>query len=298
MGTSDAEGKVDDSDKTKVFDEAGDKGKTFRKRRLSVTKLQPLDNDSGDDDDVGENVETFTKPSLIQTELVDSMENANSSNDKAHTFRKRRLSLTSNSSEAASSVASAPEEQYSPANFKRLRKSSDASASTSCSINAVNSRDTNLQSKTLHAAEILSPSPSDSAVLPKFYQQAAPPQQLQLHNANETKVPKWKERHVRPHEEDDKSLPFPRDVVGTFSCHGVEPIYDDHDSYLPLGCGGDDGSPGNKSDSFQSKLTMAAKINQDRGGVAFPYGNSRTTALFAVYDGTHLKFTCNNSLLA
>jgi hypothetical protein len=32
---------------------------------------------------------------------------------------------------------------------------------------------------------------------------------------------------------------------------------------------------------------MAAKINQDRGGVAFPYGNSTRTALFAVYDGTY-----------
>jgi hypothetical protein len=36
------------------------------------------------------------------------------------------------------------------------------------------------------------------------------------------------------------------------------------------------------------KLTMAAKTNQDRGGVAFPYGNSSRTALFAVYDGTCL----------
>merc|ERR1739848_489142 len=37
--------------------------------------------------------------------------------------------------------------------------------------------------------------------------------------------------------------------------------------------------------SSPKKLTMAAKINQDRGGVAFPYGNSVRTALFAVYDG-------------
>jgi hypothetical protein len=211
MATSDAEGKVDDNDKSKVFDEAKDKGKTFRKRRLSLTNLRQLDSDSGDDDDdeARDNVDRFAKLPSIQTELVDSIENVNGSNDKAHTFRKRRLSLTSNNNEATSSFASATEEHNSQGNSKRLRKTSDASA------------DTNLQSKTLHAAEILSPSPSDSALLPKFYQQAAPPQQLSLPGGSELKTPKWKERHIRPHEEDDNSLPFPRDIVGTFSCHGV-----------------------------------------------------------------------------
>ena len=287
MATSDAEGKVDDSDKSKVFDEAEDKGKTFRKRRLSLTKIRQLDNDSGDDDDdddddddeARDNVDRFAKLPLIQTELSDSIENENEndSNDKAHTFRKRRLSLTSNNSEAATSFASATEEHNSQGNPKRFRKASDASA------------DSNLQSKTLHAAEILSPSPSDSALLPKFYQQAAPPQQLSLSRGSILKTPKWKERHIRPHEEDDKSLPFPRDIVGTFSCHGVEPIYDDSDSDVQLGDGDEDSITGNKSGSIQKKLTMAAKINQDRGGVAFPYGNSRTTALFAVYDGTYAK---------
>jgi hypothetical protein len=279
MATSDAEGKVDDSDKSKVFDEAEDKGKTFRKRRLSLTKIRQLDNDSDsdsdddDDNDASQNVDRLAKLPFIQTEMVDSIANENGSNDKAHTFRKRRLSLTSNNSEAATSFTSATEEHNSQGNPKRLRKASDASA------------EINLQSKTLHAAEILSPSPTDSALLPKFYQQAAPPQQLSLSGGSELKTPKWKERHIRPHEEDDKSLPFPRDIVGTFSCHGVEPIYDDNDS----DDGDEDSITGNKSGSIQKKLTMAAKINQDRGGVAFPYGNSRTTALFAVYDGTYAK---------
>jgi len=49
----------------------------------------------------------------------------------------------------------------------------------------------------------------------------------------------------------------------------VEPVYDDGSLFQPL----------------EDKLTMAAKTNQDRGGVAFPYGNSSRTALFAVYDG-------------
>jgi len=285
MATSGAEEKVDDNDKTEVCVEAEDKGKTFRKRRLSLTNLRQLDNDSDDDDEARDSFDISGKPVLSRAELVDSMENANTSNDKAQTFRKRRLSLTSNKSEATSSLASANGEHDSPTNFKRLRKASDASASSSCSTHAVNSRNLNLQSKTLHATEILSPSPSDSALLPKFYQQAAPPQQLSSPDESELKTPKWKKRHIRPHAEDDKSLPFPRDIVGTFSCHGVEPIYDDNDSYLPLGDEDEDSITENKSGPIQKKLTMAAKINQDRGGVAFPYGNSIRTALFAVYDG-------------
>lgn len=285
MATGDAEGKVDDNDKTKVFVEAEDKGKTFRKRRLSLTKLKPLDIDieSGDDDEDRDNADSFSRPSSIQTESVESMKNTNGDNDKAHTFRKRRLSLTSNNSEATSSLASATEEHGSPPNSKRPRKASDEFASISCSTGAVN-----LQSKTLHAAEISSPPPSDSSLLPKFYQRAAPPQQLSLNTDPEVKTPKWKERHIRPHAEDDKGLPFPRDVVGTFSCHGVEPIYDDNDSYLSFEDGDEDVA--NNKSAIQKKLTMAAKINQDRGGVAFPYGNSRRTALFAVYDGTHKVF--------
>jgi serine/threonine protein phosphatase PrpC len=35
----------------------------------------------------------------------------------------------------------------------------------------------------------------------------------------------------------------------------------------------------------QPKVTTSAKIDRDRGGVAYPYGDSPRTALFAVYDG-------------
>jgi len=62
----------------------------------------------------------------------------------------------------------------------------------------------------------------------------------------------------------DEMLPFPRDDVFTYSCHGIEPIFDEYDEDVP---------------------TTVAKINQDRGGVAFPFGNCAKTALFAVYDG-------------
>ena len=70
----------------------------------------------------------------------------------------------------------------------------------------------------------------------------------------------------------DDSLPFPKKLVWTYSCHGIEPIFDDE----------------NEDEDIPSTV---AKINQDRGGVAFPYGNCARTALFSVYDGKPL-LTC------
>lgn len=122
--------------------------------------------------------------------------------------------------------------------------------------------------------------------------------------------PKWKKRHTIGHDEvDDNShrLPFPRDVVGTYSCHGIEPIYDDdeeEDEDVVVGAnnnvdeGWDSPNINGGSDAQQQQQqtpqppvleepqpVIMAKINQDRGGVAFPYGNCPRTALFAVYDG-------------
>ena len=57
--------------------------------------------------------------------------------------------------------------------------------------------------------------------------------------------------------------PFPPSIVGTYSCHGIEPAYDSVD----------------RSD------VVIAKINQDRGCVAYPFGMDRRQALFAAYDG-------------
>ncbi|GMI19470.1 hypothetical protein TrCOL_g3382 [Triparma columacea] len=57
--------------------------------------------------------------------------------------------------------------------------------------------------------------------------------------------------------------PFPPSSVGTFSCHGIEPAYDEVD----------------RSD------VVVAKINQDRGCVVSPYGGDSRQALFAAYDG-------------
>jgi hypothetical protein len=57
--------------------------------------------------------------------------------------------------------------------------------------------------------------------------------------------------------------PFPPSSVGTFSCHGIEPAYDEVD----------------RSD------VVVAKINQDRGCVVSPFGGDSRQALFAAYDG-------------
>lgn len=76
----------------------------------------------------------------------------------------------------------------------------------------------------------------------------------------------WKKRRVSSIHAKDDSLPFPRHIVGTYSCHGIEPVYDESD---------------HNSDS----APFIAKTNQDRGGIAFPYANNSKMAVFAAYDG-------------
>lgn len=57
-----------------------------------------------------------------------------------------------------------------------------------------------------------------------------------------------------------KQPPFPNDVMGTYSCHGIEPSLDEEDG-------------------------IHEKINQDRGCVAYPYNNKRDEALLMCLDG-------------
>lgn len=83
--------------------------------------------------------------------------------------------------------------------------------------------------------------------------------------------PEWKKTHTSRMVEDG-ALPFPRTMVGTYSCHGIEPVYETDEFHF--------GSNGGRS-----APTAIAKINQDRGGIAFPYANCLRTALFAAYDG-------------
>ncbi|KAG8465260.1 hypothetical protein KFE25_002567 [Diacronema lutheri] len=54
-------------------------------------------------------------------------------------------------------------------------------------------------------------------------------------------------------------LPFPLEIVGTYSCHGVEP--------------------------GMRHGETSAKINQDRGAVCYPFADSDEIAMFSVFDG-------------
>jgi serine/threonine protein phosphatase PrpC len=86
-------------------------------------------------------------------------------------------------------------------------------------------------------------------------------------------------------------LPFPKDVVGTFSCHGIEPLYaecyddDAEDVVVPETTHKEDLDEEGVLAQGAKATPVAEKINQDRGGVAYPYANSWNTALFATYDG-------------
>lgn len=277
---------------------ADDKGLTFRKRRLSLTNLRQLADDDGKDgkeaqaaddgDDADDDpfdfqcpadCEQSTPPDIPTGNGEEEVHDVENGDDKANSFRKRRLSLTQNRGETDNS---SHEEGVEPPHQRR-RRASDASQSS------MDSGQHRLKSRTVHAAELLAQPPPSPSVHQLYQQKTAPPQRksTELVSSMEQQ-PKWKKRHTRHIHEDEKTLPFPRDIVGTFSCHGVEPIYedeyvleeDDDGEWLPHPTSHDTDKP-----------TTAAKINQDRGGVAFPYGNCSRTALFAVYDGeTFLRY--------
>ena len=89
--------------------------------------------------------------------------------------------------------------------------------------------------------------------------------------------------------------------MGTYSCHGIEPVYDDDedDDDRPSPSSSSSSSDDDGSDAGDERtkggrrrnggeerdVVACAKINQDRGGIAYPYGDSDRQALFAVYDG-------------
>lgn len=279
---------------------AEDKSHTFRKRRLTVTNLRQLDDGTGlkkeegqcreDEDSEGDD-QNNDDPFDFQSSFVVSQPQEGTTKEgdidhqikdhtdanfveKAHSFRKRRLSLTHNRD-----GNSASEDTNEPPNQRR-RRASDASQSS------MESMQERLQSRTVHAAELLANPPPSPSVHQLYQQKSAPPQRQTMNVLVSTEhQPKWRKRHIRHLHEDERILPFPRDMVGTYSCHGVEPIYDDDyviedDEVSDWGIANDAVSP-----TDPEKPTTAAKINQDRGGVAFPYGNCSRTALFAVYDG-------------
>ena len=275
-----------------------DKSHTFRKRRLSLTNVTKADEDGTPDEANDGATPTKERDSYGYEDHLPILPHPNSEDDdKAHTFRKRRLSLTHSREDG--SVGSHGEADEPP--FQRRRRASDAS------ISSLESGSTNLlKSRTVHASELLAQPPLSPAVLPRLYQQSAPPQQPDILGSMEEDSsmppPKWWKRHTRLLHEDERTLPFPRDIVGTFSCHGVEPIYDsdyqpedddESEEESPSGWG-TLRTPTKKDQDAADRPVTAAKINQDRGGVAFPYGNCAHTALFAAYDGKHVGYMENS----
>lgn len=280
-----------------------DKSLTFRKRRLSLTNLRQLaeqkekekhnhqkqeghqgaDDDDDDDDPFDFQCPVEQSPPLGTPQKDEESQEDENGDERAHSFRKRRLSLTQT---RGGEETSSHEDSQEPPNQRR-RRASDASQGS------MDSGQNRLKSRTVHAAELLAHPPPSPSVHQLYNQKSAPPQRPTLDSVlSADQQPKWKKRHTRHLHEDERTLPFPRDIVGTFSCHGVEPIYDE-DYFLEEDEDGEWIPNGEKHDP--EKPTTAAKINQDRGGVAFPYGNCSRTALFAVYDGKWIAIVyCSN----
>jgi hypothetical protein len=257
-----------------------------------------------------------TSPSTEETDNAQAEDG-----EKAQSFRKRRLSLTvaihENGDGDANddALASVTPVEPPPPSRRRLDDSErlsspEAPPKLPPKPQALLNR---LPSMTFHASDLLAhkPTPTSSSHNHVLYQQKnAPPQRPTLDTLIPPQdMPPWsqsaqqqlqKEQQQKQLQQNGKhhsnSLPFPKHVVGTFSCHGVEPIYDkyryeedpvDNDNNEGEDEEGADGTVHRSVKTTHEKPTTAAKINQDRGGVSFPYGNSARTALFAVYDGTY-----------
>lgn len=262
-----------------------DKGHTFRKRKLSVTNLRQISNKKSAPNQQNETFDLQAFQAL-QNASVDSQillqashhsHSTNSEEEKAHSFRKRRLSVTSREDSSHEDHESSQKRRsHSETSMSSVESTGATDPAT---VSQTNVKPQQLESRIVHAPELLAhppPSPMPASDN-RLYQQSAPPQRKPLlDSVAESLSPKWKKRHTMLLSEDERKLPFPRDIVGTYSCHGIEPIYDE-EIY---------GWFADKAENNPDKPTTAAKINQDRGGVAFPYGNCAKTALFAVYDGT------------
>lgn len=262
-----------------VEDFTEEKGHSFRKRKLSLTnlrehgdakKMQPTLLTTKDADNSVHEPDVKQESTFNEQTAHKKAQHLTVEDDRTHSFRKRRLSLTQNREESAlNDDLSSPTQKDSSA--------SDVDSSVT-STKGVQSQREPLISRIVHAPELLSQPPSSPmhASDNRLYQQSSRPKpQSLLDTTGDESLPTWKKRHTRHQNEDERKLPFPRDIVGTFSCHGIEPLYED------------DYSIHEKEGTDQMKHTTAAKINQDRGGVAFPYGNCPRTALFAVYDGEY-----------
>lgn len=227
-------------------------------------------------------------------------------NEKSRTFRKRRLTCVKHHLEGSPNASSFRDRRLTQTHSRKNEEASfvdgqdDSTslddASSSPEHKKLKSTNLLLRSRVLHAAQLHPVSPN-KAKSHRLYQppfQVEAPQQEQ----DRASLPTWRHRHTHHNSQDDETLPFPRDMVGTYSCHGVEPVYDseyeevdeddDDDEWTPSGGKELLLKQQQEKEEETATPTTVAKINQDRGGVVYPYANSNRTALFAVYDGTFL----------
>jgi hypothetical protein len=81
-------------------------------------------------------------------------------------------------------------------------------------------------------------------------------------------------------------LPFSDRIVGTFSCHGLEPLnLRRHITDVRLRAIDPRDNRGTNDSFLMEKVPVIRKINQDRGAIAHPYDNDWNKALFSVFDG-------------
>uniref|UniRef100_A0A7S2VDV0 PPM-type phosphatase domain-containing protein n=1 Tax=Entomoneis paludosa TaxID=265537 RepID=A0A7S2VDV0_9STRA len=365
---------MDDNNNNKNEGDNGDadfKSHNFRKRRLSLPRHH-IESDASsavveEEEEDGDIAAAAATAKAFQDNEVSTSPEKNGGDDeagdKAHTFRKRRLSLTlsrvpdeqqrqyhsdDNSKDDVDIVGDLDDDETKEPPAKRFRRQATAESSSAL-LQEESPREPSAQvskSRILHSVEMMTgplapPSPINHPVL--HQQKPLPPSQLSIlddddeqhqngsddgsshlqshslefspsSSARKKKARRrqsWKKRH---HHIDEEKLPFPKDIVGTYSCHGVEPIYDsDYEPEAPAeeadedddggywgeaetetaGPGDEtktDNAPeaqadGTATESAPKTAAISAKINQDRGGITFPYANSNRTALFAVYDG-------------
>lgn len=259
---SDPDGQTEGGDQTQLNNHSNDKAKQ---------EAEGLPNDQLEDQEEDDGAQAYADH---ESPLRDDSE-------KSRTFRKRRLTLTSNSVQgAATAMFHIEDAEFSNVKKRRMSEMSHSSMSTMGST---------VRTTIHHAGEILRQPPSPSvAPQNRLY---AGPHNLEHDVTEEEKKsqPRWKRRMTRRHSEDETKLPFPRSVVGQFSCHGIEPVYDSDYEHTEDDEDEDDEwlseIPREDGTMVARKVTTSAKINQDRGGIAFPYGKHPKTALFAVYDG-------------
>jgi len=333
--------------------EDNNKAHSFRERRLTYTRHHVLSdnaaaavasllladgnsNDFSDDDEM-------KKPAAQQKQDNIEEEGEAAPYDKSKEKRK----LTNDNTD----VDEQPKKKKKPRISIKLSANNSTTNSTTSNTNTNKKQLNHLPSRILHAGEIVrrlseEEDSKDGDIRTGMYSHRSHPNNHHNHHNSTTEQKnKWRRRFSYTKSTPDSQLPFPRYQVGTFSCAGLEPLYDsdygssssddeeswdgkereenggwdkekesdekESDEEEDCGSSGDGGiyannsspsnnnnnagrgkvlpttNPNNKSpiSPIKKQKHTTSKINQDRGGITYPYANSTNMALFSVYDG-------------